>query len=214
LAVGGEGIEREVASARLKAASAVDPARLGFRFESSGEWEAIEGEIETAAAPAGEGLFKISARVRNLTPAPQAGASRDGLLTRSLISAHIVLRASEGEFVSLTDPPDRLREAAEACRNAGLWPVLAGRAGERDCMLCSPIILYDYPEIAPESAGDLFDGTETDELLTLRILALTDEEKQAMREGDARAREILARSEALPPEQWRKMHGALRGLKP
>ena len=55
-------------------------------------------------------------------------------------------------------------------------------------MLCSPIILYDYPKIAPESAGDFFDGTEMDEMLTLRVLTLTDAEKQEMRNGDPRAR--------------------------
>ena len=51
-------------------------------------------------------------------------------------------------------------------------------------LLCSPIILYDYPQIAPESAGDFFDGTEMDEMLALRVLTLTDAEKQEMRQGD------------------------------
>ncbi len=47
----------------------------------------------------------------------------------------------------------------------------------------SPIILYDYPQIAPESAGDFFDSTEMDEMLTLRIMTLTDDEKSDMRDG-------------------------------
>jgi len=66
-------------------------------------------------------------------------------------------------------------------------------------MLCSPIILYDYPQVAPESAGDLFDSTEIDEILSLRILTLTDDEKAEIREGDDRARGILERTESLPP---------------
>jgi hydrogenase maturation protease len=78
-------------------------------------------------------------------------------------------------------------------------------------MLSSPIILYDYPQIAPESAGDLFDGTEIDEILTLRILTLTDEEKREMRGVDERARRLLERTETLPPEQMMKLHGAMRG---
>ena len=81
-------------------------------------------------------------------------------------------------------------------------------------MLSSPIILYDYPQIAPESPGDLFDGTEIDEILTLRILTLTDEEKLEMREADDRARRILERTESLPAEHFMKLHGALRGLRP
>ena len=81
-------------------------------------------------------------------------------------------------------------------------------------MLSSPIILYDYPQIAPESAGNLFDSTEIDEILSLRILTLTEDEKREMRESDARSREILERTEAMPEEQFMKLHGALRGLTP
>jgi hydrogenase maturation protease len=79
-------------------------------------------------------------------------------------------------------------------------------------MLSSPIILYDYPQIAPESPGDLFDGAEIDEILSLRIMTLTDEEKREMRQSDERARQILERTETMPDQQWMKLHGALRGL--
>jgi hydrogenase maturation protease len=107
-----------------------------------------------------------------------------------------------------------LQEIATACQNAGWWPVLIGDPGERDTMLSSPIILYDYPQIAPESAGDLFDGTEIDEILSLRILTLTDEEKREIRNSDERARQILDRTESMPTEQFMKLHGAVRGLHP
>ena len=79
-------------------------------------------------------------------------------------------------------------------------------------MLSSPIILYDYPKIAPESPGDLFDGGEMDQLLTLSILTLTDEEKEEMRATDPRAREILDRSESLTAEDIMGLHGAVRGF--
>jgi hypothetical protein len=79
-------------------------------------------------------------------------------------------------------------------------------------MLSSPIILYDYPQIAPESPGALFDGSEIDEILSLRILTLTDEEKEQMRQ-DERTREILERTEALTPEQFMKLHGTIRELR-
>ena len=54
-------------------------------------------------------------------------------------------------------------------------------------MLSAPIILYDYPQIAPESPGDLFDCTEIDEILTLRIQTLTDEEKRAVAANETKA---------------------------
>ena len=81
-------------------------------------------------------------------------------------------------------------------------------------VLSSPIILYDYPQIAPESAGNLFDSTEIDEILSLRILTLTDAEKAEMRQSDDRTRGILERTENMPEEQFMKLHGILRGLYP
>lgn len=131
----------------------------------------------------------------------------------SMVSTHTILGVRDGEFVSLLDTPDEFRQAANGCQNIGTWPVLVGEPGEKETMLSSPIILYDYPQIAPESAGNLFDGTEIDEILTLRILALTDQEKREMRSVDERARQILERTEALTPEHLMKLHGAVRGLR-
>jgi hydrogenase maturation protease len=132
-----------------------------------------------------------------------------------LISTHVILRSPGGEFASLLDPPEELRASASGCSNVGLWPVLAGDAAARDTMLASPIILYDYPQIAPESAGALFDGTEIDEILSLRILTLTDDEKRQLCLTDPKARSLLERTEALDQEQWMQLHGVMcepRGL--
>jgi hypothetical protein len=99
-------------------------------------------------------------------------------------------------------------------RNVGVWPVLAGEAGNKFTMLSSPIILYDYPQVAPESPGNLFDGGEIDEILTLRILTMTDEEKGEMAAVDGRARDLLARTESLSGEEMSRLHGAMRTLRP
>ena len=154
-------------------------------------------------------------RIENTTPLPDSGSlQRQTALQQSFVSTHTLLCVSRGAFASLLDPPDSLAEAARACQNLHTWPVLVGDDGDTDTLLSSPIILYDYPQIAPESPGALFDGTEIDELLTLRILALTDEEKEEMRRSDARAREILERTESLSVEQLMKMHGVIRSLGP
>ena len=87
---------------------------------------------------------------------------------------------------------------------------MAGDERAQDTILSSPIILYDYPQIAPESPGDLFDGTEIDEILSLRILTMTDQEKEEVRGSDPRARQLLERTEALPPEDFMRLHGVLR----
>ena len=133
---------------------------------------------------------------------------------RSLVSTHTLLGSHGGVFVSLLDPPDAWRDLAAGCRNVGTWPVLVGENGERDTLLSSPIILYDYPQVAPESLGDLFDATEIDELLTLRIMTLTEEEKQEMAAVDERARSLLRRTEALSADQLLGLHGMVRTSRP
>ena len=140
------------------------------------------------------------------------GQNRERALARSLLSAHIIVGIEKGAFVSQLDPPGEYRSATAACRNAGCWPVLVGAEGEHDTMLASPIVLYDYPRIAEQSNGDLFDGTEIDEILSLRILTLTDEEKREVRMSDARVRQILQRTEAIPREQFAKMHGVMKAV--
>jgi hydrogenase maturation protease len=175
--------------------------------------QAIDGSLAVAAHPIAENIFKIVVQLKNFTPIDQR-TNRDLALMRSLVSVHVVLGVEEGEFISLLDPPEQLRPAAEQCQSQGVFPVLVGEPEQRDTMLASPIILYDYPQIAPESAGDLFDGTEIDEILSLRIMTMTEEEKREMRESDERARQMLERTETMPAEQFMKLHGVLRGLRP
>jgi hydrogenase maturation protease len=177
--------------------------------------EAILARISLSASVVNDELYKITHEVANEGRVNESvNCNRDCALMRSLLSAHSILSVEGGEFVSLVDTPEELEEFAAQCKNVGTWPVLVGEENQRDAMLSSPIILYDYPQIAPESAGDLFDGTEIDEILALRILTLTEDEKREMRDGDVRARQILERTEALPEEQFLKLHGVLRGMRP
>lgn len=176
--------------------------------------KAVEGIVLASGERVGEDLFKVRVDVRNVTPVGPQSADREAVLMQSLVSTHMILGVKDGEFVSLLEPPAELQELASSCQNVGAWPVLVGEPGQRDTVLASPIILYDYPQIAPESAGDLFDGTEIDEILSLRIMTLTDEEKREIRQSDDRAREILDRTEAMPAEQFMKLHGVVRGLRP
>jgi hydrogenase maturation protease len=230
-----EAFEREANVSGVRLNDVIEqPERVKLSFPASDELESlcdkdkkivgaiirrqqsIEGEIEVQSAKLeiqnSEFAYKLTVRVSNTTAFENAGQkSRDEALAHSLASAHTILAVrAGGEFVSLLEPPEEFGEAAAACANIGTYPVLVGDNGARDCMLSSPIILYDYPQIAPESPGDLFDGAEIDEILTLRILTMTDEEKREMLSVDERARKILERSENLSPEQFMKMHGILR----
>jgi hypothetical protein len=141
------------------------------------------------------------------------GGTREDALRRSLIATHVAL-TTDAAFVSTQDPPAHAREAVDDCRSHRLWPVLVGAPGSTDTVLASPIILYDHPELAPESPGDLFDATEIDELLTLRVMTLTDEEKREARATDPRAAAIVDRADDLPPEIFERLHGAIREMRP
>lgn len=161
-----------------------------------------------------DNLYRLSATIANESPGPAVESfSRRMVQDVAFTSAHLFLGVEQGQFISLLDLEVAFQADARACTQDGVFPVLAGDEGDRTRMLCSPIILYDYPQVAPESAGNFFDGTEMDEMLALRVLTLTDEEKQEMRRGDPHARAILERTESLPDEQLARVHGAVRGLR-
>ena len=159
------------------------------------------------------GLVRLRLVLENATAWNDPGADRGVALRHSLVAAHSLIGIDQGVFLSLLDPPEWAKPAAEACQNLHTWPVLIGDEGRRDAMLSSPIILYDHPTIAPESPGDLFDATEIDEILTLRTMALTEEEKREARATDERAAAIIDRVDNMPPELLERLHGAVRYLK-
>jgi hypothetical protein len=214
-----EAVEREVvapavALGELWSASSCLPFAFSGRKETAliGEatvedsQEAVEGTVQVGAERLEDDLFRIRVRVENRTPSDDA-ATR----LHDFASTHAILHLDgPARFLSLIDPPTEHRAASTACRNVGCWPVLAGEPGEQQVVLASPIILYDYPQVAPESPGDLFDGTEIDEILTLRVLTLTDAERAEIRSGDERGRHLLERTEALGTNQLLALHGALR----
>jgi len=192
---------------------------VGFDVASADGARAIRGALHLSAERLHESLFKIAVRVENVTgfelgSADDPGQRRDAALPAALASTHVLMTLRGGEFISLLDPPEPLKDAAGRCRNVGTWPVLVGDPGARDTILSAPIILADYPQVASESPGDFFDATEIDEMLTLRVLTLTDEEKHAMRDGDPRARALLTRTEALADAERRRLHGASRRAAP
>jgi hypothetical protein len=213
-----EGVERSADQKNLLITDLVQHSAIFDLQFGPGDATAAQNhltcQLEIQAEALQEGLFRLHLELTNLSVVENAATSeRERMLASSLTSAHLLLGATGSEFISLLDPPEQFRAAAAACHNKGVFPVLVGDEGQRSILLCSPIILYDYPQIAPESAGDFFDGTEMDEMLALRVLTLTDEEKQEMRQGDVRARAILERTETLPAEHLMKVHGAIRGMK-
>ena len=179
------------------------------------EQEAIHALLEMTVTQLAEGLFRLHVNIRNDTSVRNPlEKSREEVLPFSMVATHLILSVKGGAFLSLTDPPDYARAEARGCRNVGLWPVLAGEEGTGSMLLSAPIILYDYPQIAPESPGDFFDGTEIDEMLALRVQTLTDQEKQEVRLTDGQTHALLERAEGLPAEHLWKLHGVVKSLRP
>lgn len=159
-------------------------------------------------------LVRLRIRVENASDWDDLAAPRDAAIRASFVGTHTLLESRDAPFLSLVDPPEWAGHATRDCENVRTWPILSGETGDRRLVLSAPIILYDHPEIAPESPGDLFDATEIDEILSLRTMTLTDEEKREARSTDPRAAAILDRVDAMPPEILERLHGAIRDLRP
>ena len=167
---------------------------------------AINAELDIVAEP-DDGLHKVSLSISNTGAAT---TDKDVAIATSLIGTHIIAKVIGGEFISLLDPPDAAAGPVSRLVQHRCFPVLAGRPGERDLLLISPIILYDHPAIAEQSDGALYDSTEIDEILTLRVMTMTDEEKAQARATDPRAAAIIDRCDSMSPETLQQLHGILR----
>jgi hypothetical protein len=178
--------------------------------------EPLHGVIRLSAerTPGPYGALRLRVVLENRTQPPGPLARRADGLPYALIAAHCLIAVPGGRFLSMTEPPEWAAGEVGRCVNTATWPVLAGPPDCTELMLSSPVILYDHAEIAAESAGPLFDSTEIDEILTLRTLTLTDDEKRAARATDPRAADLLDRLDHLPPEMIERMHGAIRYLNP
>jgi hydrogenase maturation protease len=187
-----------------EALPAATGARAGALIRT---WRALHGRVVVTSEAVEPGLHRLTVEVTNTTPWTPP-ASR--LLASTLLATHLVLGVDGGQWVSLTDPPEPWADAVAACRNIGTWPVLVGEPGDRSTLLAAPIVLYDYPQVAPESPGDFFDATEIDEMLVLNVLGLTEDERREVAAGDPRARQIVERCAAMSVEDVMRLHGVLR----
>jgi hypothetical protein len=192
------------------------PVRLAGGADGPHRWQPLSGELRISVEYVSnvDQLLRLAVEIANTSDWQAGDAHRPEALRHSLVATHLLLAATDGRFLSLVDPPEWARAAAAECRNERLWPVLVGDPERQDAMLASPIILYDHPQVAPESPGDLFDALEIDELLSLRTQTLTEQEKAEARATDPRAAELIDRVEQLPPELLERLHGAIRSLRP
>ncbi len=219
-----EAVEREVAVTADSAALLGDGVTEEFTVDGGEDLrddvvrrrERLAGAVSVRATPVPGPwrAVRLQVRVENRTATCPVPERRADALPYALVAAHTIITVSGGEFISMTDPPIWAQPAVAGCANEGGWPVLADPDGGRQVVLSSPIILYDHPELAAESPGELYDGTEIDEILTLRTLALSDAEKAEARATDPRAAALLDRVESMDPQAMARLHGTIRSPRP
>jgi hypothetical protein len=213
-----EAVERELTFGPFDIANLETMRTLPVEVPDGTDVENVDGGrlIRTRAAITGvlevstesdDGLRRVSLVVRNTGPAV---SDKDAAIATSMIGTHVIAEVVGGEFVSLLEPPESAEGAVARCRQHRCFPVLAGKPGEHDLLLASPIILYDHPEIAEQSEGSLYDSTEIDEILTLRVMTMTDDEKAQARATDPLAAQIIDRCDSMSPESMQQLHGVLR----
>lgn len=191
----------------------VDRESLGDKGTLVRRRELLSGVVSVRATklPGPYGVRKLTLTVTNTT---QSEASdRTSALREALVACHLLLAVGGGRFISLLDPPEWATGYVAECENVGAFPVLAGDPGRTDLVLASPIILYDHPQIAAESQGDLYDATEIDEILSLRTMTLTEDEKREVRGTDPRAAAVLDQVDFMPPDLLDRLHGTIRYLR-
>jgi len=152
-------------------------------------------------------------RVRIVNRSSIVPGERSAALRTAFVSTHTLLHAVDGRFLSLLDPPEDVVRETESLRNRHTWPVLIGDGSDdarrSPLALSSPIILYDFPEVASQTKGDTFDLTEVDELMMLSVRSLSDGEREEARATDPRARAIVERAERFGAGDLADLHGVL-----
>ncbi len=156
-----EAMERSV-ELELEGNEAGSETRRPFEFQGA-TWEeasigrhqeVVRGHIECSAVELEPGVFRIAVEVSNDSTLRGTTVERDEVYLRSLAAAHVLVACEGGEFTSCLEPPRKVESYVARCRNEGVFPVLVGPEGSRNTLLSSPVILYDYPQIAPESPSD------------------------------------------------------------
>jgi hypothetical protein len=164
--------------------------------------------VDCEAVAGAPSLRKLRVRVENRSDV--VAGERAGALRTAFVSAHLLLAAENGAFVSVLDPTPEASVETRALKNRHVFPVLVGSAagGEQrsNLVLSSPIILYDFPKVAAQTDADAFDATEIDELLTLSVLSLPDAERDEARATDPRARAIVERAERFGARELERLH--------
>lgn len=194
---GHAGTERRVDLPRTPLAElAGDGVSTEFEFEGA---NTIRGRLRMRANELDSGLTRVRASVHNDSEPTEDVEGRSTALRWSLLSTLPLVTVHGGSFEAAADHGE--------LESVNTWPVLATE--DDSVVMGAAIMLPDHPELAPESKGSLFDGTEIEEALLLHVQTLSDPEREAIEEGDPAVRAMIQRAVAATPEDIFRLHGRL-----
>jgi hypothetical protein len=168
-------------------------------------FDGLAGRLRFSAQPLDGDLWRLALCVHNTTAVERAGLDRGAALRSSLLSTHPIVRLEGGTFASPLEREGPAGDAVAGCESINTFPILATPAD--DVLVGAAIVLPDHPQLAPESRGNLFDGTEIEEALVLHVMALSADEREQIAAGDPAIRELVARTVAATPEDLVRLHG-------
>jgi len=163
----------------------------------------LRASARLSAEDLGSGRYAVDLRVENTTELAVSDAGRGEALEASLLSTLPFMRLASGRFASPLEPADGGHDVL----SENTFPVLA--TASDDTLLGATIMLPEHPQIAPESRGDLFDGTEIEEALLLHVLALSDDERASIERDDPAVRAMIERAAAATPAEILALHGRM-----
>ena len=190
--------ERHQALERRVELSAPGDDPVAFSFDG------LEGHARLRVDPTEDGLQRVRVCVHNTTPVADPDIDRGAALRASLLSTHVVATAPGSRFLSPLERRD--------FESVNTFPVLATPTD--DTVLGAAIVLPDHPQLAPQSRGNLFDGTEIEEALLLHVHALPDMEREAIADQDPAVRAMVERAAATTPEDLIALHGVMHPTEP
>ena len=163
------------------------------------DFDGLEGRARLSVDPSGHGLQRVRVCVHNTTAFGDPNAGRAEALRHSLLSTHVVVSAPGSRFVSPLED--------NGFESVNTFPVLA--TPEDDTVVGAAIVLPDHPQVAPQSRGNLFDGTEIEEALLLHVHAMPELERETIAGQDPAVRAMVERAAATTPEDLFDLHGVM-----
>jgi hypothetical protein len=197
------GVRHEATERRMRFTAAPLAELAAEPCAQSFEEDGLHARFRLSAEDLGAGRYAVDLLVENATPFAAAGAGRAEALGASLLSALPFMQLDSGRFASPLEPADGGHDVV----SENTFPVLA--TATDDTLLGATIMLPEHPQIAPESRGDLFDGTEIEEALLLHVLALSDDERESIAGDDPAVRAMIERAAAATPAEILALHGRM-----